>query len=80
MKLVDAAVQLGLRPHYQLFCLTEIVAHPAVIGLCLQKAGLVVIAVLDELVAQIDDVGQLSLGFAHVLDGDVQPDIGGFQR
>ena len=34
---------------------------------------------LDELVAQIDDVGQLSLGFAHVLDGDVQPDIGGFQ-
>ena len=79
LELVDAAVQVGLGLGDQTFRLTQVVAHLAVIGLGLKEPGLIVVSVLDEVVAQVDDVGQFSFGVAYVLDGHVQLGIGGFQ-
>ena len=64
---------------HKAFGLPQAVADLAVIGLGLHIPGFVVVAVLDEVVAQADDVGQLLFCGAHRLNGGVQPGVGGFQ-
>lgn len=78
-QLVDAAVQIGLCLGHKAFGLPQTVADPAVVGLGLHVPGFVVVPVLDEVVAQADDVGQLLFCGAHRLNGGVQPGVGGFQ-
>lgn len=64
---------------HKAFGLPQTVADPAVVGLGLHVPGFVVVPVLDEVIAQADDVGQLLFCGAHRLNGGVQPGVGGFQ-